>query len=203
MKKLGYHLLKGNFFILFCLGMGFCLASVQAQVTPARPRKAPATRMGDRPTTSPKAALVLTDKDLRAFELKRMAQDKQRFQEWAKRLAATTGEDLDSWQYAEEYQRFMEDLRNTKSQVLWDELPSVDISEPPAPSLKAQNALKEINEKDRKLQEEAAAEALRKEKEKKLKEAAEKDMQIKKQQEKEMKKQEQEAAQQKSATQEQ
>ena len=200
MKNLCYHLLKGKFFILFCLGMGFCLASVQAQVTPARPRKAPATRMGDKSTTSSKTAIVLTDKELHAYELKQMAQDKQRLLEWANKLAATTGEDLDSWQYAEEYQRFVEDLRNAQAQDFWNETASADIPEPPAPSLKAQNALKEINERDKKLQEQTAA--LRNEKEMKLKEAAEKQAQLKKQQEEEQKKQEQEAAKEKPATEE-
>ena len=200
MKNPSHPLPRVKLSILFCLCLGLCLAVGQAQVMPGRPRKAALPRKGDKVTTSTKAAIVLTDNELRAYELKRMAQDKQRLREWANKIASTTGEDLDSWQYAEEYQRFIEDLKNAKAQVLWSQTADVDIPNPPSPSLKALNALKEINDRDKQLQEQAEAE--KKEREKKQKEAALKEAQLKKQQEEEMKKRAEEAAKQKPQTEE-
>jgi len=200
MKNMSHGSLKSSLSMLLCVCMGFCLFSVLAQAPPARPGKAMRPRIRDKATTSSKATIIMTDKDLHAFELKHMAEEKKRLLDLAKRLAATTGEDLDSWQYAEEYQRLMDDLQNAQAQSLWNETPGIDLPKLPAPSLKAQNALKEINERDKKMQE--TAEAEKKEREKKQKEALEKEAQLLKQKEEEMKMQEQEAAKKKSAMEE-
>jgi len=147
MNKSIHPLLNVKLSILFFLCLGFCLALVQAQMTLMPPTRNIPTRKGDKQTTSPKATIVITDRDLRKFEINQMMKDNARLRGWAKRLANKTIEDLDSWEYALEYQQYMEDIHKAQSQDLWNEITSDDIINPPVPSQKAQESLEERKKK--------------------------------------------------------
>jgi len=171
--------------LFFCLGI---CAAVNAQEKKAPPSEYVRTRKLDKITTQGKAAVVLTDEDIRSLEVKGMEKEKERLQEWANRLCSATSATLDTADYADEYMRFMNDLEKAKSLKWWDLSRAIDISAVPEPSQKAREALKVRQENELRKQE--AEKAKKAEELKKQKEAAAKAEQLKKQKEEEKKKEE-------------
>jgi len=167
MKKANDRHRWGKIFRLLFFCLGIC-AAVNAQGEKARPSEAVRTRQHDRITTPGKAAVVLTDEDIRSVEVKGMEGEKERLKEWANRLYTTTGAALDSADYADEYMRFMNDLEKAKALKWWDMSRIIAIPTVPEPSEKAREALK-IRQEDEMRKQEAEtakkAEELKKQKE--------------------------------------
>lgn len=174
-----FSVVKTGFALLLCLGL---FSAGYAQEVKTR------TRQHDRITTPGKAAVVLTDEDIRSLEVKGMEREKERLQEWANRLYTTTGAKLDSADYADEYTRFMNDLERAKALKWWDMSRTIAIPTVPEPSQKAQEALKIRQEDEMRKQE--AEKAKKAEELKKQKELAAKEEQLKKQKAEEKKKEE-------------
>jgi hypothetical protein len=177
----------GKIFLLLFFCLGICV-SVNAQGEKARPSEAVRTRQHDRITTTGKATVILTDDDIRSVEVTGMEMEKERLQEWAKRLYTTTGATLDSADYADEYMRFMNDLEKAKALKWWDMSRIIAIPTVPEPSQKAREALKIRQEDEMRKQETETAKKA--EELKKQKETAVKEEQLKKQKAEEIKKEE-------------
>lgn len=186
MKKANDRHRWGKIFLLLFFCLGIC-AAVNAQGEKARPREAVRTRQHDRITTPGKAAVVLTDEDIRSLEVTGMEGEKERLKEWADRLT-TMGAALDSADYADEYTRFMNDLERAKALKWWDMSRIIEIPTVPEPSQKAREALKIRQENEMRKQE--AEKAKKAEELKKQKETAVKEGQLKKQKAEEKKKEE-------------
>lgn len=156
------------------------LASLPAQEVKAQPRKPQPPRRTegasktlrpwsfDKSTSPTKARVIMTDKDIQAIEVNRMNERKDRLVEWGTKLSETTGEALDTADYAEEYEKYNGELSAAQALQWWGMSKYIVVPDVPEPTEKAKEALKARRDEAQKLADEEAAkkeEELKKKKE--------------------------------------
>jgi|GEM_PF-568345 len=158
------------FYLGLATGVFLMLAAfIPAQEVIAQPRKrqpsksaegasrAARLRSLDKSTSPSKASIVLTDDDIKAGEINRMNARKDHLVEWATKLSETTGEALNSADYAEEYEKYNIELSAAQTLQWWDMSKYIALPDVPEPTETAKEALKARRDEAQKLAEEEAA----------------------------------------------